>query len=440
MRRRERIDIFTSWVNRFTRNKKNAGYALLISASLAIILANSSLSEFYFHFWETSIGFKIGNYQFERSLHFWINEGLMTLFFFFVGLELKREFRIGVLSKWNSAILPFSAAAGGMLFPALIFLLINYSNGDSVQGWAIPTATDIAFILGLTALAGDRIPVSFKALLTAIAVADDLGAVLVIAFFFTDQIQISPLLFALIFFLILLLANRLGIRSTLFYGIIGIGGLWISMLLGGVHTTIAGVVVAFAIPARTKVDTSSFIRLNTMAIRGLSKENEESYPLAPKMNIKVLEQVKHLTRHAQSPLQRLEYTMKPFVNFIILPLFAMANAGVILPSLNEAFGSITIGVTLGMVLGKFIGIGLTVWLLVRMGLATLPPSVKPQMMPALSMLAGVGFTMSLFITELAYTNSHSFIEQAKAGVIVGSLLAGVIGMFLIRRFPKKSEE
>jgi len=417
----------------FVQKERTAGLVLLVSAVSAIFLANSPLREHYHRFWEIPLGFEFSDFRFNRPLHFWVNEGLMTLFFFFVGLELKREFKIGVLSSFRSASLPFSAALGGMFVPALIFLFINHSFPDNIHGWAISSATDIAFALGLSSLLGNGIPSSFKILLTAIAVADDLGAVLIIAFFYTDHIVLDALLFALIFFLILLASNYIGIRNIAYYGILGIGGLWVSMLVAGVHTTIAGVLVAFLIPARVKVDRSHFTKAGVGFIRQFQMSSEGKGSFISRQQLLVLERMKHLTRHAQTPLQRLEYTMKPLVYFMVLPLFALANAGVELPKAEGLYQLVTMGVFLGLVLGKFIGVGGLSWIMVKFKWADLPKGLNSGWMIPLSMLAGVGFTMSLFIADLAFHDFPMLVEQAKTGIILASFTAGSLGVFLAYR-------
>ena len=439
MKNKEQIDSFFLWARKFAQKEKTAGLVLLISAIVAIFLANSPWRGFYHRFWEIPFGIEFSNFRFTKPLHFWVNEGLMTLFFFFVGLELKREFKIGVLSSLRSASLPFSAAIGGMLVPAILFLLVNHSFPDNIHGWAISSATDIAFALGLSSLLGNRIPTSFKILLTAIAVADDLGAVLIIAFFYTDHIVLEALLFALAFFIILLASNYIGIRNISYYGILGIGGLWVSMLVAGIHTTIAGVLVAFLIPARVKVDRFHFTKASLSFIRQFQSSSDGKGSFISGQQLLALEKMKHLTRHAHTPLQRLEHTMKPLVNFLVLPLFALANAGVELPNSEGLLQPVTIGVFLGLVLGKFIGVGGVSWLMVKLKWADLPKGLHSSWMIPLSMLAGVGFTMSLFIADLAFHNSPVLVEEAKAGIIIASFTAGSLGMFLAHnRLKSKS--
>jgi Na+:H+ antiporter, NhaA family len=354
------------------------------------------------------------------------------MFFFVVGLELKREIMAGELSAPRQAILPLAAAVGGMLVPTLIFVALN-PGLPNVTGWGIPMATDIAFVLGILALLGKRVPVSLKIFLTALAIVDDLGAVLVIAVFYTSEISLMNLGAGGVFLAILLLANSLGIRNTVFYGLVGIGGLWLAFLLSGVHATIAGVLAALSIPARSKIDERGF----TQRLRYYLHEFEHIEPndvtLLEPAQMHVLDQIKRLIRAADTPLQRLEHALYPLVSFVVMPVFALANAGISFTTISaEAlFHPVSVGIFLGLLLGKFGGVVGACWIMIRLGWASLPGDVQWKQMYGLGVLAGMGFTMSLFITTLAY-ESADLILHAKMGILVASLLAGVMGYVLLK--------
>ena len=360
----------------------------------------------------------------------------MSIFFFMVGLELKREILQGELSSIKKSMLPIGAAIGGMIFPALIFLYFN-SGLESVSGWGIPMATDIAFALGILYLLGDRVPLPLKVFLTAIAIVDDLGAVLVIAFFYTSDISIQSLGIAGIFLLILAAANLIGIRNTLFYAIMGIGGLWLAILLSGVHATIAAVLAAFAIPNTKKINTPLFLRKAKLLGYEIQQEfrNRKKNPKEAEEHItRTIEKFSSLTEDATPPLQRLEHALHPFVNFVILPIFAFANAGVSLgdTSFDAVLSPVLLGVVIGLILGKFTGVILFSKLMVWLKIAALPKNVKWKHVYGIGFLAAIGFTMSLFITDLAFEN-ETYMAQAKIGILLASFIAGIIGYFYLRK-------
>jgi NhaA family Na+:H+ antiporter len=369
----------------------------------------------------------------EYSIHHWINDGLMAIFFFVVGLELKREFIGGELSSPRKALLPIVAAIGGMVVPAGIYLLFN-SSPEVHSGWGIPMATDIAFALGVLYLLGDRIPLSLKVFLTALAIVDDLGAVVVIAFFYTSDISAVSLAIGLAFVLAMYIGNRMGVRSILFYAIFGIGGVWTAFLLSGVHATIAAVIAAFTIPANVKVRESLYIarvqdRLNRF--RELDENNKIPTLTSDQMNI--LEDIKRDTNWAIPPLQQLEYAMHPFVTFLILPIFALANAGVSLDlDMDQLFSTnVAIGVALGLLVGKVVGVVGFTLLFAKLGIAQFPTGMNFKSLLGLGLLAAIGFTMSLFITSLAFTHPV-YIVQAKIGIFGASIVGGVLGFFFLR--------
>jgi Na+:H+ antiporter, NhaA family len=431
--------IVDSWiinpVNKFISNSKMSGIVLFCSAFVALILANSPWSENVHHFWELnfSIGFN-GNYI-DKSIHHWINDCLMAVFFFVIGLELKREILVGELKQPKNALLPIVAAIAGMFFPALIYLVFNYSN--SPHGWGIPMATDIAFALGILYLLGDKIPTSLKILLTAIAIVDDLGAVLVIAFFYTSNIDYVSLLTGVALLFVLISANLAGVRNTLFYGIIGIGGVWLAFLMSGVHATIAAVLAAFTIPANTNIDENLF----KSKLKFLFGKYEEAVPnnnrLVTAEQQIVLEKIQYTAKNAIPPLQRLEHSLHPFVSFIIMPIFALSNAGVTIESgfMETLFSPITLGVVFGLMIGKVLGISGIIFFLIRLRITELPNGVNMKQIVGLSFLAAIGFTMSLFIAGLAFIEVEQ-VNQAKVGVLFSSIIASLIGYFILNRNSK----
>lgn len=433
------IDRIVYPIQRFMRQQKSGGIILGISVLIALILANSPLKEQYFHFFEHKLGFQFDGQDFlEYSLHHWINDGLMAIFFFVVGLELKREIVGGELSNPRKALLPIAAAAGGMIVPAAIYLLFNPS-GEVHQGWGIPMATDIAFALGVLYLLGNRIPLALKVFLTALAIVDDLGAVLVIAFFYTSDISLINLFIGLGFVFIMFLGNKLGVRSIFFYAVIGIAGVWTAFLLSGVHATIAAVLAAFTIPADVKIKENVYIeKIRTYLNRFREIDPDNKIPTLKGEQLQLLEEIKHDTNEAIPPLQRLEHGMHPFVTFLILPIFALANAGVSLAiDADQLFSTnVALGVALGLLLGKVIGIVGFTLLLIKLKVAPFPEGMNIRNLFGLGLLAAIGFTMSLFITSLAF-NHEEYIVQAKIGIFAASLIGGVLGYFILNKSVKK---
>lgn len=377
-------------IAKFISKSTTGGIVLFITAILAIFLANSQWQDSYHHFWEHQFGFYFdGSSYLNLSLHHWINDGLMAIFFFVVGLELKREIISGELSQPKKALLPIVAAIGGMIFPALIFMIFN-SGSESSHGWGIPMATDIAFALGVLYLLGDKIPLSLKVFLTALAIVDDLGAVLVIAFFYTEEINFLALGIGLGFLAFLFLCNKLGFRSKFLFLCIGIFGVWLPFLLSGVHATIAAVLVAFTIPATAKNDKIS-------------------------------------------PLESFEHSLHPFVSFIVMPIFALANAGVTFSSeiIANASSNVTLGVALGLLFGKVIGVFGVSSLLIKLKFAVMPDGMTNKSLFGVGLLASIGFTMSLFVTDLAFNNPE-YELQAKLGIFAASLIGGILGFVILK--------
>jgi NhaA family Na+:H+ antiporter len=414
----------------FTRLQASSGVLLLLATVLALLWANSAWSESYFRLWETHLTISLGALSLSESLLHWVNDGLMVIFFFVVGLEIKREVLVGELASLRRATLPLVAAIGGMLIPAAIYFLIN-SSGPGQDGWGIPMATDIAFLLGILTVLGSRVPVSLKVFFTALAIADDLGAVLVIALFYSGDIHWVALAAAAIFLLALILLNRIGFRQPLPYAILGLG-LWLAFLESGLHPTIAGVLLAITIPARSQVEAEAYMAQCTSALGGLGPSSPNGEGDAIRRQQAAAQTLEVIAERIQSPLLRLERTLNPWVAYLIVPIFAFANAGVdvrgnLLVALSQP---IALGIMGGLVLGKPLGITLFAWLVVKLRLADLPFGVTWAQLLSASWLAGIGFTMSLFIASSAF-GSPVPLAVSKVAILVASLLASAIGFALL---------
>ena len=378
----------------FFKLEAASGLVLLIAAIIALIVSNSSFSELYFKTLEQYLFIGINNFGLKLSVHHWINDLLMAIFFFFVTLEIKREFIQGELSNLKKALLPIIGAVGGMVIPALVYVIINFENPETLNGWAIPSATDIAFSLGILSLLGSRVPISLKIFLTALAIIDDLGAILIIAFFYSGDLSIIYLGLILISYLILIVLNKLGFKKFVPYLIIGTF-MWFFTYKSGIHATIAGVLLATTIPHRIK---------------------EKDYSL----------------------LIKLEHGISPYVAFMIMPIFAFANAGVSLEglSLSSLLEPVPLGILLGLFLGKQVGVMFFSFFAVKLGAAQMPDRSNWLSLYGVSVLTGIGFTMSLFVGNLAFVDNTQYIDGVKIGVLSGSLLSTVFG-YLILLFSSK---
>ncbi|MHC4422796.1 MAG: Na+/H+ antiporter NhaA [Planctomycetota bacterium] len=429
---RRAIDRLLSPLVEFARIEAAGGILLLICTAVAVAWANSPWRGSYFDLWHMPVAIEIGTFRLSESLAHWVNDGLMAIFFFVVGLEIKRELLVGELASPRKAAIPVAAAVGGMAVPALIYALVNI-GGDGMDGWAIPAATDIAFALGIMALLGKRVPLSLKVFLMAVAIVDDIGAVLVIALFYTSDISWAALGGAGVVMALLILANLLQVRKPIVYVALGLL-LWLAFLQSGVHATLAGILLAFTIPSRFRIRGADFVAFSRRALdefeRAGGNENELMTNQARQQWVHGLEMA---CEHADTPLLRLEHALVPWVAFVIMPVFALANAGVeISAGFGSALGSrISLGIILGLVLGKPAGIMLCTWLAVRLGLGALPEGVTWRQISATGWLAGIGFTMSLFIAYLGFGEGEQLVA-AKYGILAGSLIAGGGGYVLLR--------
>ena len=416
----------------FAHKQSSGGILLIIATTVALVWANSPWSESYAALWHTKVTVGVGDFSISKDLTHWINDGLMAIFFFVVGLEIKREVLVGELSSARNAALPVAAALGGAVVPALIYLAINAGTEGSA-GWGIPMATDIAFALGVLALLGDRVPLALKVFLTALAIVDDIVAVLVIALFYTSDISWGALAFGGLILLALVVANLLGVGKTLVYALLGLG-LWLCFLLSGIHATIAGVLLALTIPAISFINPGAFLERSRYVLDRFEKAGEKGENvLANEERQAALHALNHAAYKLEPPLHELEHALHPWVVFAIMPLFALANAGVPLGgSIGEALSSpVALGIVAGLVVGKQLGITLFAWLAVRSGISELPEGIGWRHVYGAGWLAGIGFTMSLFISDLAFSEG-SLVEEAKLGILAASLIAGVVGWTILR--------
>ena len=391
--------MFTQFLKDFIKKESSAGILLIIATVLALLLENSFMSTFYTSFLHTPVEIRFGELHIAKPLLLWVNDGLMAVFFLVIGLEIKREVREGHLSSLSQITLPGIAALGGMIVPALVFIAFNRGEEFSMNGWAIPTATDIAFALGILSLLGKRVPISLKVFLMALAIIDDLGAILIIAFFYTSELSTMSITIAAIALFILFIMNRMNIAIKSAYIVVGII-LWVSVLKSGVHATLAGVALAFMIP--------------------LSSKDKEG--------------------NTFSMAKEMEYDLHNWVVYMILPLFAFVNAGVDLKgiSIEEMAGPVPLGIMLGLFIGKQVGVFGFSWLAIKMGLASLPKGSNWSLLYGVSVLTGIGFTMSLFVDTLAYNDTQIYHYADKLAILLGSFLSAIVGYLILRlKTPKQ---
>jgi NhaA family Na+:H+ antiporter len=414
----------------FVQRTTSTGITILAITALALIWTNSPWHSSYEAFLHQPVRFVLGPLDLSFSLAHFVNDGLMVLFFLVVGLEIKRELLVGELSSRQKALLPMIAAVFGMVGPAVTYLLFN-AGSDAARGWGVPVATDIAFALGVLALLGDRIPTGLRVFLAALAIVDDLLAVLVIAIFYTAALNIPMLLLALLIVVVLYGGNRLGIHSLWFYGLLGFA-LWLVVLASGIHATIAGVALAMCIPAHSRIDRISFFTRSRDLIEQIGRRTETDEDEGKQLD--AVHALEEMCEHVQAPLHRIEHGLSKVVSFGIMPLFALVNAGVVIsPSMLAGLTSpVGLGIALGLFLGKQIGITGSVWLSVRMGLTRLPAGVTMVQMYGVSLLCGIGFTMALFVANLAFIEPQH-LDMAKLSILAGSALSAVAGAIILKR-------
>ncbi|MBD5330334.1 MAG: Na+/H+ antiporter NhaA [Bacteroides sp.] len=436
------------------RRHATGGNVLILATVLALVIANiPAINSYYFNFWNQEVRLQIGGFNlFSHAGHpmsvlEFINDALMAIFFFSIGLEIKREILVGELSSFKQALLPIMGAIGGMIVPVVVYFSLSKGTPYS-GGAAIPMATDIAFSLGVLAMLGSRVPLSLKVFLTTLAVVDDIGGIIVIAAFYSTHIEVVYLLYAAALLGILLLGSAMHIKSQIFYLVIG-GGVWFLFLNSGVHPTIAGVLVAFCVPASPVFAPKRYIKIIRRSIAYFNQDDDEhlnARTILSKDQMNWLKEIESASDKVISPLQELEDSLHPIVNNFIVPLFAFANAGILLLGLDplSVVEGISLAIICGLVIGKFVGILLFSWLTVKFHLAPMPHRANWKMMAAVAMLGGIGFTVSLFIANLSFSGmgevGTDLLNHAKLGIVVGSLASGILGFILLHRFlPTESE-
>lgn len=421
----------------FLHAQTTTGMILLFMTVVALVLANTPLTQAYADFFHTEIEISVGSWELSYSIHHWINDGLMAIFFFIIGLEIKREVLVGELSNIKVALLPIFAAIGGMALPALIYTAFNYGEVGA-KGWGIPMATDIAFAISALVLLGKRVSAPLVTFLVALAIVDDLGAVVVIALFYTNEIHMLPLGLALASFLVMVAFNRFGIHMILPYFIVGLF-MWFFMLESGIHATIAGVIAAMAIPSKPKQTPSDFTNHTRYLL-----DRYDNYPLEETMHSRqkaILTNIKDRIIEIDSPAARLEHKLHLPVSLLVIPLFALANAGISIDfsSITETIlEPISLGIIAGLIFGKIIGIAGVAWVAIKLGIAKLPTGSTMSQVFGVSFLGGIGFTMSIFVADLAFAGNSELIFQAKIGILGASLFAGLFGYFWLRFIAKKA--
>jgi len=415
---------------KFVQIESFSGILLLIATVVALLWANSPFGESYQSIWQYKVGFTSEHFELNKPLLLWINDGLMAIFFFLIGLEIKREFLIGELNSFKKVSFPLLGAFGGMLVPVLFFFVLN-QNPETTKGWGIPMATDIAFSLAILKLLGNRVPLSLKIFLTAFAIVDDIGAVLVIAIFYSGSINIVMLGTALILLAVLYILSFKNIYSkylTLAFGIV----IWILFLKSGIHPTLAGILLAFSVPVRQRISTPAFIGNLVSITENIKRTVVSEKPILSKEQIAQIDDLENWTDKYQSPLQHLEHRLHDWVAYFIIPVFALANAGVLINSNLDLDVNLIRNIILCLVLGNSIGISSVILIAKKIKLIDVPKDISNRQIIGVSFLAGIGFTMAIFIAGLAFANSPEYIDSAKIGILIGSLISAFLGYMVLR--------
>lgn len=417
---------------KFMKSEASSGVILIASVIIALIWANIDHNSYY-DTWHIKVGFTFGSVSLYKSLIHWINDFLMSIFFLLIGLEIKREILIGELSDLKKAMLPIFAAIGGMVFPAIIFLVFNPFGSDYSKGWAVPMATDIAFALGILFILGKSVPTALRVFLATLAIVDDMGAVLIIAIFYSDNINTEYLILAAIMTVLLFVINKAGVRKFEVYSTLGLI-LWFALLKSGIHSTLAGIILALSIPATTKIDFEDFNRISNDLIKSLNEsvDKKEMQNRSIKIYQNTLQTLEEACEDVQAPLQIIEHKIANFVTFIIVPIFAIANSGVVIADSSGGIigNKLVWGIIFGLVIGKPLGILFFVYLAVKLKIAKLPVQLNWSHILGVGFLAGIGFTMSIFISSLAFVNP-TLLAEAKLGILIASTVATLIGVGIL---------
>ncbi|UOD35138.1 Na+/H+ antiporter NhaA [Deferribacteraceae bacterium V6Fe1] len=425
-------EIIVDPFSQFLKKESSSSILMLLSMCLALFFANSHFSDWYHNLWQQKSGFTFANFSLYKPLILWINDALMAIFFLVIGLEIKREILIGELSDIKGAMFPIISAIGGAVFPALIYVAINFKNGN-LSGWGVPMATDIAFAVGVMALLGDRIPIQLKIFITSLAVVDDMIAVLVIAIFYTSKVSVTYLIWAAITLILLLIINRLRIKVIMVYLFLGMF-LWYFFLKSGIHSTIAGVLLAFFIPSQPKIPLATFkksMRVFLEQLKSCSDNPDSEIPT--KCQKETLNKIIYTSISTYNPMSRLEYNLHTLSAFVIMPVFAFANTGVSInfADLSAFFSPISIGIIFGLVLGKPLGILLFILLFSKLNIISIPIELKKTQIFGAAILSGIGLTMSIFIASMAFDGAD--IETAKLSILIASFIAGTVGYVVLRK-------
>lgn len=431
------MKVISNSLKRFINLETKSSILLFFCSIVAIVIANSPWGPWYQEFWhhKFTIGFADTKFHLSKSLILWINDGLMAIFFFLIGLEVKRELLVGELTTRRKASLPFFAALGGMFFPILLFLILTQGREGS-EGWGVPMATDIAFTLGILKVLGNRVPIGLKIFLTAFAIVDDIGAVLAIAIFYSSNVQWDLMVYAMIIYALIAFMSYKKMYSQYLFFFAGFI-IWILFLKSGIHPTIGGILMAFTIPIRQRVEIGEYIKLVTAEFNIFKSGEPKAEGLLSTEQIQAIDNLEELTDKVHSPLQSLEHRLHGWVSYLIMPIFAFANAGVVLSFANVGdYSYVSTNIALALIFGNSIGITLMTFLAVKFKLADLPSGVNFKQILGVSFLGGLGFTMSLFIANLAYVET-ALVDASKMGIILGSFVAGLTG-YLILRFTTKS--
>lgn len=428
--------VFLTPFQKFVKIESFSGILLLFATIIALIWANSPFGDSYIQLWQYDIGIVTDSFEFKKPLILWINDGLMAIFFFLIGLEIKRELMIGELNSRKKVAFPLVGAVGGIVVPVAMFLLLN-QNPETTKGWGIPMATDIAFSLAVLNVLGKRVPLSLKIFLTAFAIVDDIGAVLVIALFYSGTINISFVVIALVMLAVLYFFSFKGFYSRyifLFFGTI----IWFLFLKSGIHPTVAGILMAFSIPIRQKIDTTQFLEQLEIVYKDIKNASILEKPILSSEQIEHIDDLEDWTGKFQSPLQHLEHNLHGWVAYFIIPIFALANAGVLIDSSAYLDIALVTNIVICLVLGKGFGIASLVLLAKKLRWIEVPKDISVKQIIGVSFLAGIGFTMAIFIGGLAFASTPEYIDSAKIGILVGSFIAAIIGFIILRVGSKKA--
>lgn len=425
-------------LQKFVKIESFSGILLMFATILALIWANSPLGDSYRDLWQYNIGIVTESFEFQLPLILWVNDGFMAVFFFLIGLEIKRELIIGELNSAKKIAFPLVGALGGMVIPVAFFLIIN-QNPETVKGWGIPMATDIAFSLAILNVIGKSVPLSLKIFLTAFAIVDDIGAVLIIAVFYSGSINTMLLLIALALLVVLYLLSSKGYYSKYVMVILGIA-IWFLFYFAGIHPTVAGIMLAFSVPIRQKIDTSTFLQHLDIVYKDIKNSIVLQQPILSNEQLENINDLQDWTAKFRSPLQNLERSLHGWVAYFIIPIFALANAGVMIDSSVELETALVINIIICLILGKSIGVTSFVLLAKKIKIIEVPRDIDFKQIIGVSFLAGIGFTMAIFIASLAFATHPEYVDSAKIGILIGSFISAIIGYVLLKFGTKKKKE